>query len=184
MPTSSMLPTETKCENPIRSRTAQSRIDVPRAPDCEMNAICPAAGIVDAKLALSFTCGAITPRQFGPTIRMPSNSRTVASSFCSRASPAGPVSRKPADRTMTPRIPAAPHSATMSGTESARVQTIARSTSSGKSRTLAKAGRSCTFLCFGLTGNTGLSNPPSIRFRKTVYPTLSAFELAPTTAID
>ena len=51
------------------SPAAQSRIAVPSAPDCDMNAMVPGGGIVPAKIAFSFDGVAIRPRQFGP--RMP-----------------------------------------------------------------------------------------------------------------
>lgn len=54
-----LFPMETNCENPILPSMAQSRTDVQRAPDCEINAIFPGFGISAAKLALSFSPGTI-----------------------------------------------------------------------------------------------------------------------------
>ena len=75
MLTSSILPTETKYENPMPSSNAQSSTDVHRAPDWEMNPMCPLAGEAAAKLAFRLIPGTIIPRQFGPKILMPSNFR-------------------------------------------------------------------------------------------------------------
>ncbi len=67
-----MLPTETTCEKPIFWAAAQSMTEVASAPDCETKAMWPSIGIVLAKLALSPRRGTISPRQFGPSIRIPS----------------------------------------------------------------------------------------------------------------
>ena len=68
-PTSSMFPSERKYEKPICCVAAQSRMAVQSAPDCDSNATRPTAGIPLAKLALSFACGTIAPRQLGPITR-------------------------------------------------------------------------------------------------------------------
>ena len=66
MLTSSMLPTETKYENPMPSSNAQSSTEVQSAPDCEMKPMCPLAGVAAAKLAFRLMPGTMMPRQFGP----------------------------------------------------------------------------------------------------------------------
>ena len=55
------------------SSIAQSSTEVHSAPDWEMKAMCPLVGVVAAKLALRWMPGTISPRQFGPRIRMPLN---------------------------------------------------------------------------------------------------------------
>jgi hypothetical protein len=59
-----------------------------------------------------------SPRQFGPTIRMPL-SRTVRTSASWRLRPSSPVSLKPAERTTTARTPSSAHCWTTSGTAGA-----------------------------------------------------------------
>ena len=49
-----------------------------------------------AKVALRPLVGLMTPRQFGPTMRMPPR-RASANTRASSSAPAGPVSRKPAE---------------------------------------------------------------------------------------
>src|SRR6266567_1478854 len=76
---------------------AHSAIPATMAPDWETSARSPRRGIRVAKLALKFAAGAITPRQFGPTIRrpFPRAARSAAS-----ASEPLPCPRA-ADRTLT-----------------------------------------------------------------------------------
>ena len=71
--TSTRLPMETNDEIPMPSLQAFSRMLTPMAPDWLMNATGPGGGITGAKLAFMDTAGSvlITPRQLGPTMRMP-----------------------------------------------------------------------------------------------------------------
>ena len=71
MLTSSMLPTETKCEKPMPSSIAQSSTEVHKAPDWEMKPTRPGRAIPAANVALSPPTGFMIPRQFGPITRMP-----------------------------------------------------------------------------------------------------------------
>ena len=113
----------------------------------------PAGGALGAKLALSLDSGAVsrTPRQFGPTSRMPASRQTPSSSRSSWA-PFLPVSAKPADSTSTPRTPFSAHSPATSTTASAGTAITARSTSAGTAAMLGKAGTPCTVSAAGLTG--------------------------------
>ncbi len=130
-----MFPMETKQEKPISSSRAQSRIDAQTAPDWETNATRPSLGIAAAKLALRRLRGKMTPRQFGPTTRSPSKRRAVRSTSDSSAAPSGPRSRKPAEMTTTPGMPASPQLSMTEPTVAAGVQTTARSGRSPRSFT-------------------------------------------------
>ena len=150
--TSSMLPVETKWEKPIFSSTAQSRTDVHRAPDWETKATWPGRGMAPAKLALRERPGEMKPRQFGPRILNPSKRRASARTDSSRASPAGPVSRKPEETMIRPPTPAWPHSRTRPGTWAAAAQTMPRSGTLGSDATSRKQGMPITASVDGFTG--------------------------------
>ncbi len=81
-----MEPMEMNELKPTFSRKLQSRIAVQRAPLWLMNPTDPGRAIVLANVAFRPLCGTITPRQFGPTIRMPPL-RASANTCCSRAAP-------------------------------------------------------------------------------------------------
>ncbi len=89
----------------------------------------PAGGQLGAKVAFSDTAGSVfrTPMQFGPTSRMP-EPRTSSTRRRCAAAPAGPLSPKPADTTITPRTPAAAQSRTTASTAAAGTAITARST--------------------------------------------------------
>ena len=103
-------------------------IATPRAPLCEHRATEPAGGIWGAKEALSLTRGSvcITPRQLGPTMRMPWWRTRSSSSRCSLA-PAAPVSAKPAEIRMMARAPAAAQLSTTAAATRAGTATMPRS---------------------------------------------------------
>src|SRR4029453_13767158 len=105
--TSALLPTETKLEMPRSSARTWSRTAIPSAPLCESMPMFPAGGQVGAKVAFSETAGSVlsTPRQFGPTMRIP-EPRTRAVSRCCAARPSADASAKPDEITTTPRTPA------------------------------------------------------------------------------
>ena len=71
--TSALLPSETKLDRPSPRAVASARTATPRPPDCEAKPTGPATGALGASVALSETSGSvlITPKQLGPTIRMP-----------------------------------------------------------------------------------------------------------------
>ncbi len=71
--TSALLPTLMKCETPMLRVAAYCRIASPSAPLCDDTATLPAGGAVGANWALRRTASSVlmTPRQLGPTIRMP-----------------------------------------------------------------------------------------------------------------
>ena len=71
-----------------------------------------------AKSRSARSSGAITPKQFGPMIRIDPRAARI---LRSRSAPLAPVSLKPADMTIAAGTLAAAHSATMPGTVSARV---------------------------------------------------------------
>ena len=74
-------------EKPICSACAQSTMDVASAPDCVMNATCPSSGIDRPKLALMPRLGTISPRQFGPSTRIPSKLAARSATCRSSAAP-------------------------------------------------------------------------------------------------
>ena len=111
LPRSALLPTETNDDSPRPSRSAASMIATPRPPLCDMKPTRPGIAWRAPNVALSRTPGLVfsTPRQLGPTIRMPA-SRQTSSSSCWRRSPSSPASANPAEITSSARTPAAAHS--------------------------------------------------------------------------
>ena len=87
-----------------------------------------------ANVALNFKPGTITPRQFGPTMRMWPR-RASSKTCCSSAAPSGPISLKPAEIMIAPGMPAAAHSLMMPGTVFGGVMMTARSGLSGSAAT-------------------------------------------------
>ncbi len=71
--TSALLPTLMKCEMPMPSARAVSRIASPSAPLCDENATRPGGGYGGANVPSMRTPSSVlsTPRQLGPTSRMP-----------------------------------------------------------------------------------------------------------------
>ena len=69
-PTSTIDPTETNALNPTFWLRLQSSTAVQSAPDWLTNATFPGRAIPAANVAFRPLCGLITPRQFGPMIRM------------------------------------------------------------------------------------------------------------------
>ena len=104
-----------------------------------------------AKVALRPVSGLITPRQFGPMMRMRPR-RASASTFASSSTPAGPVSLKPAEMMIAFGTPPSTHSPIIAGTVGAGVTMTARSTGSGTSPRRGYALIPSTFGRFGLTG--------------------------------
>ena len=89
------------------------------------NATLPGSAIFFEKVAFKPSSGIITPRQFGPSKRIFPREETIASSSFL---PSGPHSLKPAEIMTAPLTPASAHSLTTSGTVTAGVAIIARST--------------------------------------------------------
>jgi len=126
-PTSSIEPSETIALKPTSSSAAQSRIAVRSAPDWDTKPTRPGLAIPAANVAFIPSTGFITPRQFGPTTRIPWR-RAAARTSRSSSTPAAPTSLNPALMMITPRTPAAPHSSTSPGADLAGVTMTARST--------------------------------------------------------
>ncbi len=148
-PTSSIEPSETNALKPTFSFKLQSRIAVQSAPLWLMNPTLPGRAMSAAKVAFNFEPGTITPRQFGPTMRMPAlfaSSKTWRSS----STPTGPISLKPAEIMMTPFTPAVPQSLTMPGTVAGGVMMTARSAGSGTAVMLGYALTPSTVSRFGV----------------------------------
>ncbi len=106
-------------------------IATPSAPLCEQSATEPGGGMRGAKEAFSRTSGCVwmSPRQLGPTMRIPPRRTASISSAC-RVSPSPPTSAKPAVMTTSARTPASAHSSTTPGTTGAGTARTARSTGS------------------------------------------------------
>jgi len=151
--TSALLPTLTNCEMPSPSAPAVSRIASPSAPLCDENATGPAGGQAGANVASRPTPASVfkTPRQLGPTRRMPWR-RAHSRSARSRSAPSAPVSLKPAVITTTPFTPFRPHSSRAASTWAAGTTITARSTSPGIAEMLGHASTDCTTLAPGFTG--------------------------------
>ena len=120
--------------------------------------------------------------QFGPTSRIPS-SLTRVTSARSRAAPASPDSRNPAEMTTTAGMPRTPHSSTTSSTASLGTATTARSTSPRISRTERQAGMEWTTRADGFTGKMAPWNPWRRRLSTTCHPMVPGRRLAPMTAM-
>ena len=110
--------------SPMRSSSAP-----PIVPDSDSRATGPGPASGVANVAWRRTAGSvlITPRQLGPSSRMPKR-RAIRRAAADSAAPSGPDSAKPAEITITARTPLRPHSRTTSGTSAAGTTTTARST--------------------------------------------------------
>ena len=91
---SALLPMLTSLLKPMPSARAMSTIAASSEPDWEKKPTCPCSGKSPPNEALSLQAGAISPRQFGPIIRMPER-RTMAASSSSIRRPSSPTSLKP-----------------------------------------------------------------------------------------
>ncbi len=111
---------------------AQSSMAVQMAPDWDTRARSPGRAVPRLKVAFRPMAGRCTPRQLGPTKRMPCRLAT-AITCSSSAAPLGPVSRKPAVSTTAWRTPRLPHSSRIVGTLGAGVAMMARSGVTGSS---------------------------------------------------
>src|SRR5262249_46355714 len=82
---------ETNDDSPTPRRLAASMIAIPRPPLCDMNPTPPGTAVGGANVAFSRTRGEVlsTPRELGPTIRIPA-ARHTSSSSCWRAAPPAP----------------------------------------------------------------------------------------------
>ena len=105
---------------------------MPSAPDCANSPSRPCGGSVGASEALSRTSGSLlmSPKELGPTTRIPEPRARRTSSAWSRA-PSLPSSANPDDTTRSDFTPASAHSSTTSSTAWAGTATTARSTGSG-----------------------------------------------------
>ena len=135
---------------------ASSIAAMPNAPLWEAKATLPGVGSPGAKVALSavWWWRLATPRQFGPTIRMPAARQTATSSSW-RARPSAPTSANPAVRTTSARTPLAAHWRAVSTTAAAGTAMIASSTSSSTSEIERTVGRPATSAPFALTRCSG-----------------------------
>ena len=121
------------------------------APDWLMKPSRPGRAIERAKVALKLETGLITPRQFGPTTRIPPF-RASSSTCRSSASPSAPSSLKPALMMTAPLTPFCAHSRITAGTALEGVEMTASSQSPGIAETEGYAFTPSTLGRFGLTG--------------------------------
>ncbi len=128
-PTSSIEPSDTIELKPTSSWAAQSRTAVSSAPDWLTKPTRPGLAMPAANVAFIRPIGFMTPRQLGPTTRMP-YSRAASRTWRSSSTPSGPISLNPALMMITPLMPASPHSTTRPGADLAGVTMTARSTGS------------------------------------------------------
>ena len=125
---------------------------MPRPPLCESIPTLPPGGMSLAKVAFTAASGAvlITPRQFGPTRRMPV-ARQIPTSSRWAAAPSSPTSAKPAVSTSSARTPRAPQARATSRTPAFGTAITASSTGSGRSATEGTEGSPCTSVAARLT---------------------------------
>ncbi len=169
---SALFPVDTKDDKPRPRRAASVIAAMPKAPLWDAKATPPAGGATGAKVALSATSPAVlsTPRQFGPTSRMPL-ARQTSSSSAWRARPRAPTSANPAERTTSARTPAAPHSRATWTTAAAGTATTASSTGSGTAAIERYAGRPPTTSSRGWTTDRRPRYPAVRRLLSTAAPT-------------
>ncbi len=176
-----MEPIEVKALKPTISRKLQSNTAVQSAPLWLINPTLPRRAMVEANVAFTPVTGFITPKQFGPMMRMPPR-RACSSTWRSNSTPAGPVSLKPAEMMTAPGILMSAQELIMPGTAAAGVVTTTRSTFSGTAAILGYALMPSTLARVGFTGYTAPPKGVLIKFQSTVRPTLPGFSVAPITA--
>ena len=125
--TSYLSPTDANDDTPIPSRDRCSSTAIPTPPDCTTSPATPGRNWPPAKVAFSPAAGTSTPRQFGPTSRMPYRRQ-----MASRSAPSAP---RPEVITTRARTPRRPHASATSGTAAAGTAMTARSGTSGRSAT-------------------------------------------------
>jgi len=181
--TSALFPMLTTLEYPMLSPIDRSRMAVQSAPDCERKPMFPFAGVPLEKEAFRRAWVSITPRQFGPTTRIPV-ARAMEVSSRSRVTPAPPTSLNPAEMAMAAFIPLAARAGNAFRMSFGATTNTPRSTGPGIASTEGYNGRPSSSPPPGFTPYSGPGNPVRTRFAKTPYPTFSGFRDAPTTATD
>src|SRR5262249_9661007 len=144
--TSYLSPTEANEDTPTPNFDRCSSNEIPIPPDWTTSPAAPGAGCAAEKVASSPSGGTATPKQLGPTRRMPYRRHT--------ASRSGPLVPRPAVITTSERTPRRPQCAATSTTSAAGTASTARSTPSGRSSTDARQCRPSSELARGLTGYT------------------------------
>ena len=116
---SARLPIDANADSPSPSASACSSSAIPTPPLCEDTATLPGRGAVGANVAFRPAGVLSTPRQLGPTSRIPvARHRDSRSRW--RSAPSAPVSAKPAEMTTRLRTPFAAHSCATSQHRSGR----------------------------------------------------------------
>ena len=175
--TSTLSPTEANEEMPMPSREKCSSRATPTPPDCTTSPARPRRGWWTAKVASRPRPGTATPKQFGPTSRMPQR-RPASSRLADWAA------SSPELITTTERVPRLPSSWVTSTTPAAGTVMTARSGASGSAAaegTLVTPGMcsSC-----GLTAYSAPAYPASRMFIRIDRPMEPGRCPAPTTATE
>ena len=182
---SALSPIVTNDEKPMPRAAAASIAALPNPPLCEAKPTSPGGGAAGATVASRAISGRglATPRELGPTIRMPA-ARQTASSSSWRARPAGPTSAKPPVRTTRARTPLAAQARATSTTAFVGTTITASSTSPSTSAIVGTVGRPATSPPRTLTRCSGPENPAASRLRTTSPPTVPGRRDAPITATE
>ena len=176
--TSYLSPAEANEDTPIPSRDICSSSAIPTPPDCTISPATPRTGWPAVNVASSPIHGMITPKQLGPSSRIPYRRQTASSS-----APAAPRHEL---ITISARTPCRPHCPATCGTAAGGTAITARSTGPGRSPTEATHGTPSISGVWarGLTAYTGPVKPLVTMLAKMARPTVARRRLAPTTATD
>ena len=174
--TSYLSPADTKDDTPIPSRDICSSSAIPTPPDCTTRPTTPRTGWPAVKVASRPIHGMITPKQLGPSSRMPCRRQAAFSS-----APAAPRQEL---STIRARTPWRPHCSATPGTAAGGTAITARSTGPGRSSTDATHGTPSRVWACGLTAQTGPVKPPVTRLCRMARPMLARRRPGPTTATD
>ena len=141
--TSYLSPAEAKEDTPMPSRDICSSSAIPTPPDCTTRPATPRTGWPAVKVASRPIQGMITPKQLGPSSRMPCRRQAAFSS-----APAAPRQEL---STIRARTPWRPHCSATPGTAAGGTAITARSTGPGRSSTEATQGTPSRAWACGLT---------------------------------
>ena len=149
----------------------------PTPPDCDKSPATPGWGRLAAKVASRPMAGTATPKQLGPTSRMPCLRHTASRSAQAAAS-------RPDAITTSDRTPRWPHCSATPSTAGAGTATTARSAGSGRSSTEARHRSPSICRARGFTVYRRPAKPPARMFSRMTRPIDSRRRLAPITTTD
>ena len=138
--TSALLPSDTNVDTPRSRARARASSSIPMPPDCDAKPTRPRTGATGVNVAFMLTVGFVftTPKQFGPTTRIPFRRATWTSAACASCSPS---SANPLEIRIRPRSPFSAHSLITVSTAPAGTATTARSTGPAMALTLGCASK-------------------------------------------